>query len=381
MGTLSQQYGSAIAKYEKVTVTIPVSVASVTQNLSFITNHAMCVPFATARGSGTSVSYQGPGSHNVFVEMINNAGVPAVRVSRGNAQAQFGQTVIVYVVQFDPAYVRVTQSVSTGTASTINHTIPTCVLAKTFVLGYFRPDTALEQTSACDTCVTVHLSSVTNVVFTRGTGFNTSSHKFASYAVEDISSSGVFDVQHITRATDWWGATNDATVGAHAGDIVAISSIATNRSFILGSYRINSASNGPITFGYSFYFSGATGVYYVCADRNASFDVGEMRIQVVTFLAGIVTRVTNPIHAFNAPFTGASATITLATGILNKSIVISPTHGAMCNTMVESSSNNANPRMASTYELTSATQVTVTPSVGSPGYNAWGACFVLEFLY
>lgn len=107
------------ASMEKIQVTLDATLEPVTTNLSKSQDETQCVPWITSRAAGTLTDQHQ--DRMIHVEMIDNAGTPAVRCTAG-ARADNDDSIIeIFVVEFDSS-IRVQQrSLNvTGTSAAIS---------------------------------------------------------------------------------------------------------------------------------------------------------------------------------------------------------------------------------------------------------------------
>ena len=220
-----------VRSVEYVEIVLASGATTASANLTKSQIVANCVPFASALMTGT-------GFRRMLTDVSLTAGAPpTVDVARDQSGGGTTVTVGVYVVEFDPTYVKVQQGTFTlanGAAGPANVGLGTAVssLARAALVFYHQHATNANFT---DVAIQGSFSTTSNLQFQRtGTGGAASGHW---YVFEALAVSGVyaFAVQPMTF-----------TFAAASGTSAALApSVAASTTFLTGSYRSADATDEP----------------------------------------------------------------------------------------------------------------------------------------
>jgi hypothetical protein len=151
-----------VKSVEYVEVTLAGTVMSASTNLSKGQNTADCVPFASMTVTGIDGNF-----HVGFTDIFFQTGPTRVTAQRGNSAAGTTVTVGVFVVEFDPAHVKVQQgtfAMANNQTGPILSPINPVVLTKTALVFYHIHDGAVPYENFA---VTGHFPANNQVAFQR----------------------------------------------------------------------------------------------------------------------------------------------------------------------------------------------------------------------
>jgi hypothetical protein len=208
---------------ERVDITLANGTETVTTNLTKSQDEAKCVPFSSSQRvlvSGTGQSDFQAYNH-AEIEIIDNAGTPAVRASVGAMAASNSLAVSVYVVEFGDD-ITVVQGTFDIVASSTTDVISITAVdeTKAFLLFEYNVNTS-DADGIDEAMVRGAFSTSSELTFTRGLGPSGSTVNGTYYIVEDTASN--WDVQSGTH--------NVTTTGSST-----ITSIDTAKTFIIASH-------------------------------------------------------------------------------------------------------------------------------------------------
>jgi hypothetical protein len=270
-----QAPGPIVKSVERVTIDWDATSEPVTQNLSKSQTYTQCVPFFTKRlvsGSLTDDFRE----RTMKVEMIDNAGTPAVRVTASGKSSANDHRIEVYVVEFDSTItVQQVDADITDTNGSANITISDVgAQTKAFFLYSYqythgsaqdRPDYACVRpiwNGASTTSVTIERTGTTGTI------------DGMLYVVS--CESNEFSVQHrdiSIAATD--ELTNDTITGIPMGS-----------TFLLTHFRSSEAEDDPLDWSFVADLSTTTNVRVRRSIAGASNAAANVGVQVVTALGG-----------------------------------------------------------------------------------------------
>lgn len=215
-----------IVSIEKVstTFTATAGVTSNTVNLSKSQDETKCVPFCTNYVTTTG----GDIRNNDFVglEMIDNAGTPAVKIHRYALAAPASAIhVDIFVIEFG-SNVTVQQGSSSLTGTTVSGTISAITLANSFCVFSQVGSTATGSDDANDTFVQARFGSTTSVDFDRRSG-GVPDWTIYWYVVE--SNGADFLTEYVN---DSWANSESGPTGLTLSNIIALAD-----AFVIASYE------------------------------------------------------------------------------------------------------------------------------------------------
>jgi hypothetical protein len=266
---------SIIKSVERITIDWDAASEPVTQNLSKSQTYTKCVPFFTKRLVSGSLTDDWR-ERTMKVEMIDNAGTPAVRVSASGKSSANDHRIEVYVVEFETLItVQQIDGDITDTNSSANITIANVTSqSSAFFLYSYQYTHGSAQDRADYGCVRPiwNGASTTSVTIER-TG-TTGAIDGMLYVVS--CSNSEFSVQHrdiSVSATD--ELTNDT-----------ITAVPAHTSFLLTHFRSSEAEDDPLDWSFVADLSSTTNVRVRRSIAGASNAAGNVGVQVVTALGG-----------------------------------------------------------------------------------------------
>lgn len=282
-----------------------------TANLTKSQDETQCVPFLSQHDNAdTPNDADVMGDRLTRIEMYDNAGTPAVRLTQ--AEADGTTTYGIYVVEFDPTYVNVQQIDFTGSSgTTINIACTAVDLSKTWAVAYARSS----GTGALDDWDHIahktHFTSTTQLRLTRAVG--TSLYAIGTaYIMEDVDG-GVWDVAS-------YNVTNTGTSGTFDQ---TITSVDRTRTFVFGTAHSNRANYYPGVI--SFWMPNDTTVRCVRHDTSFSTTL-DAEVFVVQLADGVGT--VQEMAAWTHSWGNTGATVTndyTITEVGDKAVPFSPT--------------------------------------------------------
>jgi hypothetical protein len=264
-----------VATVERVTVDWDGASEPVTVNLSKNQNYTRCVPFFTKRlvsGSLTDDFRE----RTMKVEMIDNAGTPAVRVSASGKSSANDHRIEVYVVEFEPEItVQQIDADIADTSSSNNITIADVTAqANAFFMYSYQYTHGSAQDRADYGCVRPiwNGASTTSVTIERTGTVGTIDGML--YVVSCANSE--FSVQHRDISVV---ATDELT-----NDTITAVPLAT--SFLVTHFRSSEAEDDPLDWSFVADLSSTTNVRVRRSIAGASNAAANVGVQVVTALGG-----------------------------------------------------------------------------------------------
>jgi hypothetical protein len=307
-----------VVSVERVTIDWDATSEPVTQNLSKSQTYTKCVPFFTKRLVSGSLTDDWR-ERTMKVEMIDNAGTPAVRVTASGKSSANDHRIEVYVVEFssDITVQQVDADIA-DTSSSNNITIADVTAqANAFFMYSYQYTHGSAQDRADYGCVRPiwNGASTTSVTVERTGTVGTIDGML--YVVSCANSE--FSVQHrdiSVVATD--ELTNDT-----------ISAVPTATSFLLTHFRSSEAEDDPLDWSFVADLSSTTNVRVRRSIAGASNAAGNVGVQVVTCSGG-------QWDVQRGDFTTTSnltATTTFSAVDLTRSFVKTGTHEAGLNSL------------------------------------------------
>lgn len=266
---------SIVKSTERVTIDWDATSEPVTQNLSKGQNVTKCVPFFTKRLVSGSLSDDFR-ERTMKVEMIDNAGTPAVRVSAAGKSSANDHRIECYVVEFETGItVQQVDADIADTASSANISI-TDVGAQTsaFFLFSYQYTHGSAQDRADYACVRpIWNGAATNSITVERTG-STGTIDGMLYVVS--CSNNEFSVQHEDISVV---ATDELTNNT-------ITAVNMASSFLLTHFRSSEAEDDPLDWSFVADLSSTTNVRVRRSIAGASNAAANVGVQVVTALGG-----------------------------------------------------------------------------------------------
>jgi hypothetical protein len=263
-----------VTSVERVTVDWDATSEPVTQNLSKGQDETQCVPFFTKRLVSGSLADDFR-ERTMKVEMIDNGGTPAVRVSAAGKTDADDHRIEVYVVEFDASItVQQVDADITDTNASANISITDVgAQANAFFMYSYQYTHGSAQDRADYACVRpIWNGAATDSITIERTG-NVGTIDGMLYVV---SSSTRFSVQHrdiSIAATD--ELTNDT-----------ITAVSMPISFLLTHFRTSEAEDDPLDWSFVADLTSTTNVRVRRSIAGASNAAGNVGVQVVTALGG-----------------------------------------------------------------------------------------------
>jgi hypothetical protein len=197
---------------------------------------AQCVPMGLTNKSAYLSGFGSGGTPEICytsVEIYDNSGTPAVRITRDGSTTLADVTVSVYIVEFNGEINVQTgdTTITTSTAVVFNVTVPAVTLANTFHIVTMSNDWNGSNWKYTD--FTSYLTSTTNLRVEHGAGLSFSGH-IRWYTVEDTGNN--FDVQRF-QAADLSGSGTAPYITN-----TTISAVTMAKTFIIGSETMDDVS-------------------------------------------------------------------------------------------------------------------------------------------
>ena len=268
------ELGPVVKSVERVTIDWDATSEPVTQNLSKGQDETQCVPFFTKRlvSGGLPDDFR---ERTMKVEMIDNGGTPAVRVSAAGKNDADDHRIECYVVEFDPTIT--VQQVDADIADT-DQTNDIGISdvgdqSYAFFLYSYQYTNATANDQANNCCVRpVWNGAATNSI----TLERLSSTGAIDGMLYVVSSSNRFSVQH-----------RDITVGATeelVNDTITASQMAS--TFLLTHFKSNEGGDDPLDWSLVADLTSTTNVRVRRSISGAASSSANVGVQVVTALGG-----------------------------------------------------------------------------------------------
>jgi hypothetical protein len=312
------QSSTLVKSVERVTIDWDATSEPVTQNLSKSQNYARCVPFFTKRLVSGSLADDWR-ERTMKVEMISNAGTPAVRVSAAGKTDADDHRIECYVVEFETNItVQQVDADISDTSTSANITITDVgTQASAFFLYSYQYTHGSAQDRADYACVRPvwNGASTTSVTIER-TG-STGTIDGMLYVISCDNSE--FSVQHRDISI---AATDETT-----NDTITASPMGT--TFLVTHFRSSEVEDDPLDWSFVANLTSTTNVRVRRSIAGASNAAANVGVQVVTALGG-------QWSVLRGDFTTTSnltETTTISAVDLNRAIVKTGTHEAGLNSL------------------------------------------------
>ena len=260
---------------------------------------ANCVPFASAKMDATANSFG-----EMFADVLLTAGAPpTVTATRNTAGGTV--TVGVYVVEFDPALVRVQQgvfSMPNGTLGPVGVGITAVDTARAAMVAYSLNDDAGAR-GYDDVAVEGSFAAANQLQFVRSDSLAAVSGHW--YVFEALNQAGSYAFAVQPRTFSFSGASG--TSAALAPSVPSASTL------VVGSYRTGAASDNPDVGSFRLFLSGCAGTPSMCTAVTAQGYTGSAvtaTAYVISFSSG--TRVQRGALAYLAADLQKTATLSPA---------------------------------------------------------------------
>ena len=296
-----------VRSVEYVELAFPGAATVASVNLSKGQVAANCVPFASAMVDGTADAAFG----RSFTDVSVLAGSPpSVFIQRGLTSGVV--TVGVYVVEFDPAWVKVQQgtfAMADGNAGPVNVGLASAVssLSRAALLFYHRNDTGMGGQGYDNVTVEGVFSATNQLRFQRNDTEQAIDGHW--YVLEALNVGGSFAFTVQTKTITFTGA---------GGTAALTPSVDAAKSFVIGSYRSTETQDHPDQAALRLYLTGCAGSPSLCptvaADQYQVGDGGTTSVTayVLTFTDNV--KVQRGVTSYTVG-TQTTATATLATPV------------------------------------------------------------------
>jgi len=358
-----------VKSVEYAEIVIDATKTSTTANLTRNQVVANCVPFASSMAdSGVD------GFGNAFTDVFLTAGSPpTVTVQRDLTGGTV--TVGVYVVEFDPAYVRVQQapfSLASGTAGPVTAGLaPAVDLARAALVFYTRNDFPSGSNGYNDVTVEGWFSATNQLSFQRNTTQPTINGHWYVFEALNVSGSYVFAVQPKTF-----------TFATATGTSTALSpSVGSTETFVVGSYRTALASDHADRGSFRLFLSGCSGSPSTCTSVTAESYAGASSVTVTAFAITFPSGVRVQRGALS--YTASGGTSTLQTAALSPAFNMSQTmvwNGfGMAAGIMRANESSGDQMFMAQHRLKMAAPTSVQGNRGAVGVVAVGTWEAVEF--
>lgn len=285
---------TCVKSVETVQLTITGTELVEEANLTLGQNLSQCVPmFVTITVDNGGSDYPGKGTLNGFkVNVYNNGGTPAVRVTRYNDDIDMRIFISVYVVEFIDDINVYSGSWSTSSDNASQSIGATIVRNKSFVVATYINSVGTDD--ANDHLMKVSFNSTTEIGIHRDSG-GTGTNSGYWYVVEDSTAQTHFSCQQQLATM---------TSGSSSKNIT-FSAVDVDKSFILSSYNMDSSTNAPVWHACEFDLTSSTNVAIRRGSTSYNADIAVQVIELKGANAQVVREsinLDNAIDSINFPF-------------------------------------------------------------------------------
>lgn len=299
-----------VRSVEYLEVALGTSQTSNFANLTKGQTVANCVPFASSMGDAGADGYG-----NMFTDVYLTAGSPPrVNVQRNLTGGAL--SVGVFVVEFDPTYVKVQQGTfafAAGNAGPVTAGITgVSSLTRAALVFYNRNNFASGGNGYNDIAVEGSFSAVNQLSFLRNAATPTIDGHWYVFEALNVAGSYSFVVQPTTF-----------TFSTASGSAALAPSVGSTETFVVGSYRTSVTQDRADRGAFRLYLSGCSGSPSMCSSVTAESYTGNTATTVTAFVVTFASGVRVQRGAFNYAATGGGATQQTAT--LSPAFVVAQT--------------------------------------------------------
>jgi hypothetical protein len=257
-----------VVSIERVQVSIAAAATTATVNLTGGQDETKCVPFYTVRYPTLAAADDRTSQGKFDIELIDNSGTPAVRVTR--SEGVNAHDVYVDVVEFNDSVTVQQIEIPSQAGLTFSIACSSVTAAKTFIIPTLRANSTGTDDDIWAADVRAEFASATQVDFTRvDAGVSLIG---TLYLVEDADGTN-WDVQHITSSK----------VNVAAADVTIPTAVDVDKTMLLTTCSNNYGAHSVNAAGWDVYVYDTTTIKALSGTATHTHNFA---FQAVTFLDG-----------------------------------------------------------------------------------------------